>query len=142
MNAPSAPRKILVLLAGLVWTAVGLMLVLMAAGWFANSDGNRLLWLLAGIVGGFIVYRFGFGKLADENLVRIYAQAPTKDKVCVFAFQNTRSYFIVPIMILMGYTMRHLPIQKIYLIPIYITIGLGLILASLKCYGNLINKAK
>ena len=140
MNAPSAPRKILVLLAGLVWTAVGLMLMLMAAGWFVNSAGNRLFWLALGLTGAGLIYWRGFAGLANANLTRIYAQAPTKERVCLFAFQNTRSYLIIPVMILMGYTLRHLPVRKIYIAPVYLAIGLALLLASLKYYYNLVNR--
>jgi hypothetical protein len=138
VNAPSAKRKTLVLLAGFVWTVVGIVLVLMAARWLLVSGKNGLYSLGLGLIGGAIVYWLGFDKLAQANLIRIYAQAPAKDKVCVFAFQNTRSYIIIPVMILMGYMMRHLPVSKIYIIPVYVAIGLGLILASLRYYHSLI----
>ena len=131
MNTPAAKREILVLLAGLLWLAVGLALLSAAAGWLSAADSGFVPALAIGIIGGLIVYRFGFSKLAGINLVRIYAQAPIKDKVCIFAFQNRRSYFMVIIMMLMGSGLRHLPIDKIYLAPVYLTIGLGLSLSSL-----------
>jgi hypothetical protein len=86
---------------------------------------------------GYAIYRFGFSHIAHRNLVRIYAQAPQKDKVCVFAFQNIRSYFLVVIMMALGYGLRHSGIPKTYLAPIYIAIGLALALSSLLYYNRL-----
>ena len=125
------------LLAGVVWSAVGIVLIGMAGHWALLGVGRAAIPLAIGILGGAAIYRFGFSKLADINLARIYSQAPGKDKVCVFAFQNTRSYIIVVIMVALGYTLRHLPVQRIYLVPIYLAIGLGLFLASLRYYGKL-----
>ncbi|MEW5925015.1 MAG: hypothetical protein AB1746_13605 [Candidatus Zixiibacteriota bacterium] len=137
MNTPAAKREILVLLAGIVWSAVGLGLMTAAVGWLSGSGGRIAIVLAVGILVGTAIYHFGFSRLAMQNLTRIYAQSPGKDKVCVFAFQNKRSYFIVIIMMVMGYTLRHLPIEKIYLAPLYMAIGLGLFLSSLRYYWRL-----
>ena len=138
MNAPSAKRSVLVFLAGLVWSAVGILLLAMAAYWLLRLSEGIAIVIAVGIVGAVIIYWRGFGKLAEENLTRILTSFPGKDKICVFAFQNKRSYFIVPVMIVMGYTLRHLPVSKIYIAPVYIAIGLALFLASLKYYVKLI----
>jgi len=137
MKAPAAQRKILVLLAGLLWSAVGLALMAAAVVWATPFRIGSLPWLLAGVIGGVIVYRYGFSKLAAVNLVRIFEQAPGKDKVCVFAFQSARSYVVIIIMMALGYTLRHLPVPRIWLTPIYLTIGLGLFLSSLLYYRRL-----
>ena len=109
MRAPAANRRTLVLLAGLLWSAVGLVLIAMATRWLALSENSVIVFVAVGFVCGVAVYRFGFAGLARKNLVRIYEQAPGKDKVCIFAFQNTRSYIIIFVMMLMCYTLRHLP---------------------------------
>lgn len=93
--------------------------------------------VLAGLVGSLLIYRFGFSRLANKNLSRIYAQSPHKDKVCIFAFQNTRSYFLVIVMMAMGYGLRHSGISKVYLSPVYLAIGLALLLSSLLYYKRL-----
>jgi hypothetical protein len=138
MKAPAARRKWLVLFAGLLWTAVGVALAAMAWYWFAAYEGNLILPLAVGIVGGGLICWFGFSKLAAENLTRIYTQAPGKDKVCLFAFQNKRSYIIVAIMMAMGYALRHSPLPEIYLAPFYLAIGLALALSSLLYYRHLL----
>ena len=137
MKAPAAKRSVLVFLAGLVWSIVGLALIIVAAGWLKGRGMEIIPEIAIGIVGGVIVFYFGFSKLAKKNLARIYEQAPGKDKVCLFAFQNTRSYFIVAIMILMGYTLRHSGLPRICLSPIYLTIGLGLFLAGGQYFARL-----
>ena len=137
MDTPAANRKVLVFLAGMVWSIVGLALITAAVNWLISANGGVVYAVATGIVIGGGIYYFGFSRLAAVNLTRIYTQAPGKDKVCIFAFQNKRSYYIVIIMMLMGYTLRHLPINKIYLSPVYLAIGLGLFLASLHYYRRL-----
>ena len=139
MKTPAAKREVLVFLAGLVWSSVGLLLVIMAIFWLIRAEHFVVLMSAVGIVGAMFIHHYGFSKLAEKNLVRIYSQAPNKERVCVFAFQNTRSYVIVPVMILMGYTLRHLPVAKIYLVPVYLSIGLSMLLASLRYYLKLRN---
>nr|MBN2277325.1 hypothetical protein [candidate division Zixibacteria bacterium] len=137
MKAPAVDRKILVLLAGLVWSLVGIGLMIAAISWLIPAGYGSILAFSIGVVAGIPINRLGFSKLAKRNIVRIFQQAPGKDKICLFAFQNIRSYFIVLIMMVMGYALRHLPIPKIYLSPLYLTIGWGLFLASLKYYARI-----
>jgi hypothetical protein len=137
MKAPAARRETLVLVAGIVWSLVGLTLVSIAVAWLVISPRYVLLMVLSGAVAGYAIYRFGFSHLARINLVRIYAQAPQKDKVCVFAFQNTRSYLLVIVMMGLGYGLRHSGIPKTYLAAIYIAIGLALAISSLLYYNRL-----
>ena len=137
MKEPAARRETLVLVAGIVWSLVGLALISVAILWILDSLESVEIVTPIGIVGGYVVYRFGFSGLVRRNLVRIYCQAPHKDKVCVFAFQNIRSYFMVIIMMAMGYGLRHSGLPRIYLSPIYLTIGIGMTLSSLLYYNRL-----
>ena len=137
MQAPSAKRSILILIAGLVWSAVGLGLIVAAARWLLMSDEYVLAALVLGLVGGWLIYSLGFAGLVRKNLERIRQLAPEKDLICVFAFQHWRSYVIVVIMIVLGYTLRHLPVARVYIAPVYLAIGLGLLLASLHYYRHL-----
>ena len=137
MKAPATRRETLVLVAGIVWSLVGLALVFVAVAWLLSLPHHTVIPVLSGVVGGYVIYRFGFSHLAHKNLVRIYAQAPQKDKVCVFAFQNIRSYILIVIMMSLGFVLRHSGIPKTYLAPIYIAIGLALALSSLLYYNRL-----
>jgi len=136
MNTPAAKRKVLVLLAGVVWSIVGVSLIVVALNWLISGNGNIGVSLAIGVAVGAVVHHFGFSKLVSVNLERIYSQSPGKSKVCIFAFQNRRSYLMISIMILMGYILRHSPIPKIYLSPMYLTIGFALLLSSLRYYCN------
>lgn len=136
MNSPAVSRKVLIILAGAVWTAVGIVLCSMATYWLLTAPGDWVLPLVAGLIVGFFVYRFGFLRIVRKNVTRIHEQAPGKEKVCLFAFQGWRSYIIVVIMMTMGYIMRHLPVSRMYLVPVYIAIGVGIFLASLHYYTS------
>jgi hypothetical protein len=134
MQAPAAKRSTLFLTAGLVWSAVGLGLIAVAGYWLMNANDYVLPALVLGLVAGWIIYRFGFLLLVRDNIARVRQLAPEKERICVFAFQAWRGYIIVPVMILMGYTLRHLPVAKVFIAPIYLGIGLGLALASIHYY--------
>lgn len=127
MRSPAVNRRALIFLAGVVWSAVGIVLIGMAVVWFWAARQQMIIPLLLGASVGYAIYRWGFSPLARKNLVRIFEQAPGKEKVCLFAFQNWRSYIIVAVMMAMGYTLRHSPLPKIYLAPVYLAIGSGLL---------------
>jgi len=137
MWEPAAKRSTLFLTAGLLWTTVGLGLCSAALYWLWNADEFVIPALFLGLAAGGLMYRFGFLRLARENIARVKALAPEKERICIFAFQAWRGYLIVPVMILMGYTLRHLPIARVYLAPVYLGIGLGLVLASLHYYAEI-----
>jgi hypothetical protein len=137
MKTPAARRATLVLVAGIVWSLVGLVLLAVATNWLIQDRSALAIPLLIGVAMGYLVFRFGFSHLARRNLFRIYAQSPHKDKICVFAFQNIRSYLIVIVMMAMGYALRHSGIPKLYLAPIYLAIGIALTLSSLLYYNRL-----
>ncbi len=137
MKAPAARRRTLVFVAGAIWSLVGLLLISTAVVWVLGSPRWGIIQLVGGAVAGYVIYRFGFSRLARRNLLRIYAQAPEKDKVCVFAFQNIRSYVLIVIMMGLGYGLRHSGLPKVLLAPAYLAIGLGLLLSSLLYYSRL-----
>ncbi len=110
-----------------------------ATYWILPYRDVELPWIIAGVAAGVVIFRFGFSRLVKVNIARIFAQAPGKDRVCLFAFQNARSYAIVIVMMAMGYTLRHLPISKMYIMPIYAAIGLAMLLSSLIYYRHLLS---
>lgn len=123
-------RRTLARLAGTVWLGVGIGLIAAASWWFRHAAGQVLPWVAAGIFGGVLVYRFKLQRLARSNLARINGLAPGQERVRILEFQSGRAYFVISLMIAMGYTLRHLPLPKIYLAPLYLAMGLGLLLAG------------
>jgi hypothetical protein len=124
--------------AGLVWSLTGLFLSTVAVSWlFGIGTGYFLAAIAGAIAAGWAIYRFKFSQLARENIERIYSQSPGQDRVCVFAFQNLRSYFLVIVMMSMGYLIRHSGFPKPYLAPFYLAIGVAMLLSSLRYYLHL-----
>ncbi len=69
---PSADKRILVLLAGLIWCAVGIMLVRLAVSWLLLWSGrDQILYYAAGFLTAMPIHHFGFLKIADKNLRRL-----------------------------------------------------------------------
>ena len=132
---PAASKYLLIALAGLMWSTVGVMLCSMAYYWLKEVD-----WLTAlpsgffGIILSLVVYRFGFSGIAKKNIDRICL---LPEKGCIFAFQAWKSYLIIVVMITLGIILRHSTIPKHYLAIVYTTIGGALLLSSLHYYYKL-----
>jgi len=125
---PSVRRHWLVFAAGVVWLAVGIGLTAVACFWLSSSRWPLSLFIGAiSLILGVTVYFFGFSRIVRKNLARIGGKPET---VCLFAFQGWRSYFLILIMMLMGYTIRHLPVPKDIDAMIYFTMGSAMIFGS------------
>ncbi len=127
---PSVDKRILVLLAGLMWCGVGIMLMRFSVIWLSPM-GIRIAWIYysAGFLAAMPIHHFGFLKIADKNLSRLL---PLTVKKCLFSFMTWKSYIIVLIMISMGIALRHSALPKRYLSILYIGIGLALFLSGIR----------
>lgn len=134
MQTPAAERKVLILIAGTVWLMVGLMLAVVGIRWMVLAHRSIIIPALIGTAAGLAFNRWKFSRLSLKNIRRISTDYPGQSRICVFAFQSTEGYVIIAAMMALGYTLRHLPIDKIYLSPVYLAIGLGLILSSVQYY--------
>lgn len=138
IRKPAAKRNTLALVAGIVWSLTGIFLSSVAVSWLLKSELPYLLVaMVGGLAAGLLIYRFKFGNLARQNIDRIYQQSPGSEKVCIFAFQNARSYFMVIIMMSMGYVIRHSGLPMLYLAPLYLAIGSSMGLSSILYYRHL-----
>jgi hypothetical protein len=121
-------REALLLVAGLVWTGVGVMLCVWAYVWLAAEPLSTAVALAAaGLVGALAAWRLMFAPIARSNIERI-EQAPIR--ACLFSFQAWRGYVIMVAMIALGALLRHSAIPRTWLAPVYAAIGGGLLLAS------------
>ncbi len=127
---PSADKRVLVLLAGLMWCGVGIMLVRFAVTWLSplgiRSAG---IYYATGFLAAMPIHHFGFLRIADKNLNRLM---PLNEKRCVFSFMTWKSYLIVLVMVSMGIALRHSALPKRYLSVLYNGIGLGLFLSGIR----------
>ncbi len=129
---PAIPRNLLYLTASLLWTIVGLFLILTAVAWlfpFADPDS----WILAavGIFLGVAGYHGPFSSLARKNISRI-REKPQKS--CFFGFQATRGYLLIALMIPLGFVLKNSPLPRDYLAVAYLAVGTALALASFLYY--------
>jgi ABC-type nickel/cobalt efflux system permease component RcnA len=127
---PAVTKNILVFLAGIVWTLVGIMLICMAFSWLSGVPRPVAhLYEVAGLFSALLIHHFGFLKIAGKNLDRIRAMP---GKQCLFAFIPWKSYLIIAVMVTMGAMLRHSAIPRQYLAVLYFSIGLALVLSSVR----------
>ncbi len=131
---PAVKKPTLVILAGILWFAVGVMLVTMAAIWLKNSQSEwAVLFALSGFLSALVIHHFGFLRIVDKNLGRI---KKIDGKYCAFGFMPWKSYILIAIMMTMGILLRHSGIPKDYLSIIYLGIGTALALSSARYFHN------
>lgn len=133
---PKVNKKILILIAGILWSSVGVLLINIASKWFVLlSDIEIVTSVLGGLILGSAISYFGFSNLAKKNIERINLY---NNKVCLWAFQKWESYLLIMFMISLGIFMRNTSsIPKFILTPMYIGIGFALFTASFKYYFHL-----
>lgn len=138
---PRVNKSWLNLLAGLMWSCVGIMLGSFAARFLKSVP--RLWWvplIITGLLLAYCIFRFGFSRFARKNIDRI--QEYQNDRICVFAFQAWTSYPLVAVMIALGIYLRVLsPFPRWLLAILYLGIGGSLFMASFLYYGRLLPMA-
>ena len=115
------------------------MLLSLAVGWIKPLGmPGALPYAFAGFLLAPVLYTFGFAKLAGKNVGRI--EQIRGEKTGLLAFQEWKSYPLIVFMIAFGLILRHYtPIPKPFLAILYIGIGGGLFLSSLRYYGHIWN---
>jgi len=125
-------KKVLILMAGLMWCGVGVMLMRYALSWLiVCTVREQVLFYSFGFLAAMPIHHFGFLKIADKNINRIL---PLSEKRSPFSFMTGRSYLIVLVMVSMGIALRHSPIPKKYLSLLYNGIGLALFLSGIRYF--------
>lgn len=131
---PVVPKHWLLLIAGLMWSGVGILLSCFAITWLAKALSMASILLgLFGVGISIFANRYQFSKLARKNIRRILGLNP---KACVFAFQAWSGYLIIAVMMTGGMYLRSTAIPKPYLAVIYAAIGGSLLQASLHYYTH------
>jgi hypothetical protein len=132
---PAVSKTWLIVMAGLMWSVVGLMLCRLAYHWLVIIQWR---WIvpqeLLGVVLALAAYKLCFSRIAQKNIERL---SVITEKTCIFAFQRWKSYLVIVLMTIIGITIRNLPVPRPYLAVVYTTIGGALFLASLKYYSCL-----
>ncbi len=129
---PALPKRWLLVLAGCMWTGVGVMLLTYAINWLSDPlSGITILLGALGVLISIIANRLQFSKLATKNIERILI---LNEKACLFAFQAWKGYLIIFVMITGGILLRSSAIPRPYLAVAYTSVGGALLQASLIYY--------
>ena len=79
---PAVGKNILLLFAGSMWAAVGILLLRYSWSWLnAYRGGGAVLFALIGITAALLIHHFGFLRIVNRNLGRIL---PTEGKSAFF----------------------------------------------------------
>lgn len=137
---PNVNKIWLIVLAGLMWSGVGILLNRFASQWLGLVEIKIQFFIMfLGVILAVLIYRFGFSKVARKNICRINNYL--SEKVCLFAFQQWSSYPLVVFMIGLGVVLRvYSPIPKPWLAVLYIGIGGALFLSSFHYHIVLFNR--
>ena len=130
--AVRVPRERLFLVAGFLWTIVGMVLCARAAGWLSILPlSKELMFASTGLLLAIIGYRFGFSKVTQKNIDRI-KQLP--ERAPLFAFIAPRGYIMIALMIATGILLRGSSLPREFLVVPYLAMGGVLILGSVRLY--------
>ena len=126
---PRVSKKILFLIAGLVWGFAGFRVFTLGFGDVVSNHGNFIVAVIfAGIV-FFVFFKFIFSKMFKKHTKRIVNSE--LEKHCVFSFFDVKSYIIMGFMIFFGITVRNLGIfNPVYLGDFYMGLGAALFMAG------------
>lgn len=133
-------RRVLFAIGGVIWTAVGILLMVYTITWLAPVPLPAVLgFVAAGLVVAVIFVRFVFSPIVNKNIARIDAGP---ERASAWAFQGWKSYLVTAFMVGLGITLRRSAIPKPELAVVYEGIGVALLYTSLLYYRRLPGKAR
>lgn len=128
LTSPAVERRWLFAISGVLWTGVGVMLMIYAMTWLAPVAVPVEIALGGlGLVLAAVASKFLFRGIARKNIDRI-ERGPARSSV--FAFQEWKSYVVTAGMIALGITLRHSAVPRPALAVVYAAIGGALVLAG------------
>jgi hypothetical protein len=113
------------LLAALLWTGIGSMLMMRGTRWLVDSG---TIWLLVpALVLGTLKSILVLDRVARRGLDRILRLA---DGTCLGAVYSLKTWMVVALMMVAGYVLRHSTLPRTLLGVVYVTIGWALFMSS------------
>ncbi len=125
---PGVKRKGHVLFTALLWSMVGIGLLVKGTSYLWDEQ-FIYIFLLVGFLVGTAKARFILDKAARKNLERIER---LEDGACLGAAYSLRTWRLLLCMIALGIIIRHSPLPHYFIGTFYVAIGWGLCLASRK----------
>jgi hypothetical protein len=130
---PGIPRRLLLLVAGCVWTLAGGILITRSLVTLIEMNHHLLLEITIGIILGIGFYLVLFSRISSKHISRI--TMIKIDNPCFFSFFNLRSYILMSLMIIGGITLRKLEIiNHDILYTFYLTMGIPLLISAYRFF--------
>jgi hypothetical protein len=134
---PRIQKPYLLLIAALVWTFAGAMLLFRGYSFLMEYPHHLILKLVGCAIGGLLFFKLMFLRITYKHVLRI-KNLPI-DYPCMFSFFNWKSYLMMTVMITSGITLRKTGvISPEYLSLIYVTMGIPLLMSSFRFYYSFI----
>ena len=135
---PRVSKRYLLLVAALVWTFAGGMLLLRGFSTDHASEPNWTLKIVFCLVGGLLFYKVMFDRISSKHVKRI--KSMETERPVVFSFFNLKSYIMMFSMITMGVTFRLTGlVSPVHLALVYVTMGIPLLMSSIRFYYTFFN---
>ncbi|HZL10194.1 MAG TPA: hypothetical protein VFC65_09365 [Prolixibacteraceae bacterium] len=130
---PRIPKHYLFLVAALVWTFAGGMLLFRGYSFLIVYPHFLAVKMSGCLISGLIFFKLLFVKISGKHVVRI-ENLPI-DHPCLFSFFNLKSYLMMTVMISSGILLRKTgAISPEYLSLVYVTMGIPLLMSSFRFY--------
>lgn len=135
---PRVSKHYLLLVAALVWTFAGGMLLFRGFTFNETLPHRWFTELIAGIIAGLLFFRLLFNRISSKHVFRI--QNLTIEHPCLFSFFDFRSYLMMFSMITLGIVLRKSGfVSPEFLALMYITMGIPLLMSSFRFYQTFFN---
>jgi len=131
---PRVSKRYLLLIAALVWTFAGGMLLFRGLTINNPLPAHWEVKLLSCVVAGLLFFKLLFNRISAKHVLRI-TNLPI-ERPSIFSFFNLRSYLMMFLMISMGITLRKTGVvSPEYLSFMYVTMGIPLLMSSFLFYS-------
>ena len=129
---PAASRRAHLLASASMWTLAGLGLVTFGSVRILQTERALAAVLFpAAIVAGVAKGRWILSRTARRNVARIHTRG---DDRCLGGFLSVRGWALVAGMMILGRTLRHLAVTAPIVGPVYLAIGVALLVGSVSLW--------
>lgn len=130
---PRVSKHYLLLIAALVWTFAGGMLLFRGFTINIQLPVNWKIELFGCVVTGLLFFILLFNRISAKHVLRI--KNLPNDRPVIFSFFNLKSYLMMFFMIFMGIMLRKTGVVSTeYLSLMYVTMGIPLLMSSFRFY--------
>ena len=126
-------RRVLLLVAGLVWTFAGGMLLGRGSAWLLKSGDHLVLRYAIALAGGLAFFFLLFDRISLKHVRRI--REMEDDRPSLFSFFDLKSYLMMALMITGGVLSRTLAlVEPSILYTFYACMGTPLLISAFRFY--------